>query len=167
MGVTYDMMFRDPDARMILADGQLTLSYGGIPREGSPEDVFRQMLDRGVYVANMYVLGNDTHLPEIAVRFVVEDEGVFWAKDLVLKWALAVGYARVWFDDVMHVLVDEECPTGEATVVCPTCFTRWAADDLDFWIAVRSARRFPGTCGNCSSTMPEWTVTKTFAQHAV
>lgn len=163
--MTNSMTFRASDARMIVADGQLTLSGGGMTG-GFSSTVMREGVDRGVYGADIYVLAGDTDAPEIAVRFVAENDDIWWAKHVIVNWALATGYVRVWFDDEMYDLTDEVPPAGEVSVVCPTCFTRWVERDLDFWIHVRNARCFPSACPNCRSTMPQWTVGKVTAENA-
>lgn len=155
---------RNPDARITVRDGRLTIATAsGMSRRGWAGLVARQLADRGVHLADIHVLASDEDLPELVVRFLAEGRDVEGAKDVIAGWALATGYARVWFGDELRDFTDMIPPSGDVSVVCPTCSALWVESDLDFWLMVRDHGSFPSACPTCGATLPQWTVGATCA----
>lgn len=147
-----------PTKRITVRDDQLTIAATGcMPRRGGGGAVARELAGRGVHLADIHLIEAGEDPNELVVRFLFEGSAVDQAKDVIVNWALATGYARVWFRDELCDLTDVLPPTGRVSVSCPTCSAHWAENDLEFWEAVREHGGFPNMCPACGGTLPQWT----------
>lgn len=120
--------------------------------QGPVGKLVRERAEHGVTLADLWV--SDEEPTEAIVRYLaVADRRR--ADRLLIRWAEAVGHARLWLPDRL-IALDPARPLGSAEVECPTCGAGWQDSGPDFWESVRSAGRFPALCPVCNSDLPQW-----------
>jgi hypothetical protein len=141
-----------PTCRATIRDGQLTLNPWSPTLLGDgPEPSAFQTITAAL--ADVTMLDDD----ELIVVPVPRTPWTSSAEEVVLRWAPAVGWRRVWLPGRV-VTFDQPAPLGRALVDCPGCGARWEDESPRFWERVRSRGWFPPRCLACSGSLPEWTV---------
>jgi hypothetical protein len=148
-----------PDFRGVVSAGRLHLNpWTPWLADSGP---FGQMLldreDAAVVIVDLAITG--ANRDELVVRFRTEPASRAESEVLLLEWARAVGYRRVWLPDRL-VPIDAPAPMGRASVRCPTCGARWRERDASFWHEVRTSGHFPWVCPICAGDLPQWEVLK-------
>ncbi len=142
-----------PFCRACVRDGTVTLHrWSRTLLHGGPAAVALE--DVPASLADLLVTGDGELIvaPVTRCRLSPADEAA------LLAWAEHVGYGRVWLPGRVVTLTGGPAATGPAAVRCTTCGARWRDDTTDFWLGVRAAGAFPGTCPACGGSLPEWTV---------
>jgi len=78
------------------------------------------------------------------------------AQEVLVRWAEAVGYRRVWLPD--RVVDLDFPPLYVAEVTCPTCGFHQRGEGIEFWASIRDRGSFPGMCELCGGILPQWHV---------
>ena len=76
------------------------------------------------------------------------------AEDVLLEWARALGYGRVWLPGRVVAFEDPLPPIGNASVRCPTCGAHWQDGGVDFWQYVLERGVFPGRAWPAAARCP-------------
>ncbi len=110
-----------------------------------------------VAIADITVVGEDDS--EVMVRFLNDGRAHDEAVAALCDWAQCVGYRRIWIDDRVEVILDDEpAIIAKAEVRCPTCGSRWRDSTPEFWALVRKMGAFPKWCVICGWELPQWDV---------
>jgi hypothetical protein len=146
-----------PTCRATIRDGSITLNSWNpfLIRGGPIAGMLDGLADRGVVLADLHVL-EDGSVRELIVDYVPAGSGSEESDEALIRWAVTVGYRRVWLPDRVVEQPDALPPVGEARVTCPTCGTRWRDTEPEFWELVRSSGCFPASCPACGGSLPEW-----------
>lgn len=111
----------------------------------------------GVTIADITIVGEDDS--DVLVRFLSDGRSREDATAALCDWAERVGYRRIWFDDRLEVILDDEpAVIGKAKVRCQTCGSRWQDSTPEFWAMVREMGTFPRWCMLCGCELPQWDV---------
>jgi hypothetical protein len=142
----------EPTYRAVIRDGGLTL------HRWSPR-LIRSGPCAMALARSPASLVDLTRMPEGELVAAVAGPSRFGpeARDVLVRWAAAVGHRRVWLPGA---LVDLDAPAalGRARVRCPCCMLEWHDRGIEFWEHVRARRCFPERCLACGGTLPQWTV---------
>jgi hypothetical protein len=140
-----------PNCRATIRDGHLTLNPWRPALLGyGPEPAAFQTITAAL--ADITMLDD-----ELIVVPVPRTPWNASAEEVVLSWAPAAGWRRIWLPRRV-VTFDNPAPLGRALVDCASCGARWEDESARFWERVRARRWFPPTCLACGGSLPEWTV---------
>jgi hypothetical protein len=140
-----------PTCRATIRDGQLTLNpWNPVYLGYGPEPAAFHTINAAL--ADLTMLDD-----ELIVVPVPRTPWNASAEEVVLRWAPAVGWRRVWLPGRV-VTFGDPAPLGRALVDCPACGARWEDENPRFWERVRSRGWFPPRCLACGGSLPEWTV---------
>lgn len=109
----------------------------------------------GVCSADLTIMREEPENPELIVHVLTG--GRPDALDVLAEWATALGYARVWMPD--RVLERDGAASVVGTRVgarCPSCRSRWAEGEPEFWLSVRQWGNFPAACPLCGGDLHQW-----------
>jgi hypothetical protein len=97
-----------PRFRASLAGGELTVVgwHPGLPRVGRVTPMLRDCERRGVAIADLTVEGETPVQRELLVAFLTAGAPVDAARPVLVEWARALAYRRVWFHDEVVDLCD-------------------------------------------------------------
>ena len=152
------MLVSYPRFRASVADGELTLVgwHPGLKRMGSVAPMLRVCERRGVAIADLTIEGEVPAERELIVTFLTDGPPADAARRVLVEWAQALAYRRVWFSDEMVDLGCEPASLGEVRASCPACRSEWSESLPDFWAGARSAGCFPTCCLVCGALMAQW-----------
>jgi hypothetical protein len=143
-----------PTCRATIRDGHLTLNpWSPVLLGYGPEPAAFHTITAAL--ADLTMLDD-----ELIVAPVPRTPWTESAEQVVLRWAPAVGWRRVWLPGRV-VDFEAPAPLGRALVDCPACGARWEDESARFWERVRTNGWFPARCLACGSSLPEWTVFET------
>lgn len=151
-----------PDSRATIGGRRLTIVpwHPGLLRPlGYAHDQFRARNRAGVCIADLTILRVDEDAHELVVD--VLSDGRTDALDVLVEWAGAVGYRRVWLPDrVLELDGAASIVGGRVHARCPSCRSRWEDGAPEFWLAVRQWGKFPAACPLCGGDLPQWEAVK-------
>ena len=150
-----------PTFRATIVRGRMTLLHWhpGLMAPWGPRSVHFRSRDRaGVTIADLTVHREAEERPELLVRLLCGEDRPD-AKEVIVPWAAALGYRRVWLPDLVVTLEDDAAALGSsASTRCTACRARWEDSTVEFWKSVRSWGIFPLSCPLCGSDLPQWEV---------